>query len=51
MPDAADNAHMLRRIDEKLDRGVDDVHDIKQRLTAVEEGQAGIHRRLDGRQL
>ena len=38
---------MLRRIDEKLDRVIDDVHDIKVRVTAIEEAQAGIHRRLD----
>jgi DNA repair ATPase RecN len=39
--------NMLRRIDEKLDRVVEDVHDIKARVTAIEEAQAGIHRRLD----
>jgi predicted nucleic acid-binding Zn-ribbon protein len=37
----------LRRIDEKLDRLVDDVHDLKVRLTAVEEGLVGIQRRVD----
>jgi hypothetical protein len=39
--------NMLRRIDEKLDRVVADVRDIKVRVTAIEEAQAGIHRRLD----
>ena len=45
---------MLRRIDErttrmdvKLDRVVDDVQDLKMRMTHVEEGLAGINRRLD----
>ena len=37
----------LRRIDEKLDRLIDDVQDLKVRVTALEEGQAGINRRLD----
>ncbi len=37
----------LRRIDEKLDRVIDDVHDLKVRTTSLEEGFAGIHRRLD----
>ena len=38
---------LLRKIDSKVDRLADDVHDIKVRLTSVEEGQAGINRRLD----
>lgn len=37
----------LRRIDEKMDRLVDDMHDIKVRLTAVEEGLVGVQRRVD----
>jgi chromosome condensin MukBEF ATPase and DNA-binding subunit MukB len=37
----------LRRIDEKVDRVIDDVRDLKVRVTNVEEGQASIHRRLD----
>ena len=37
----------LRRMDEKLDRLIDDVHDVKLRLTAVEEGLAGVNRRVD----
>jgi IS4 transposase len=36
-----------RRIDEKVDRVIDDVRDLNVRVTNVEEGQAGIHRRLD----
>ena len=36
-----------RRIDEKVDRVIDDVRDIKFRVTNLEEGQAGIQRRLD----
>jgi hypothetical protein len=38
----------LRRIDEKVDRVIDDVRDIKFRVTNLEEGQARINRRLDG---
>ncbi|MBV8449955.1 MAG: hypothetical protein JO124_18405 [Hyphomicrobiales bacterium] len=37
----------LRRMDEKLDRLIDDVHDVKLRLTVVEEGLAGVNRRVD----
>lgn len=37
----------LRKIDEKLALVVDDVSDIKVRLTSLEEAQAGVHRRLD----
>ena len=37
----------LRRIDTKLDRLMDDMADVKIRLTSVEEGQAGLNRRLD----
>jgi len=37
----------LRRIDEKADRVIDDVRDIKFRVTNLDEGQAGIQRRLD----
>ncbi|QQO17917.1 hypothetical protein JJB99_18185 [Bradyrhizobium diazoefficiens] len=37
----------LRRFDEKLDRVVDEMLDVKVRLTAVEEGLAGVDRRLD----
>jgi hypothetical protein len=37
----------LRRFDEKLDRVVDEMQDVKVRLTALEQGLAGINRRLD----
>jgi hypothetical protein len=37
----------LRRIDEKVGRVIDDVRDINFRVTNLEEGQAGIQRRLD----
>ena len=49
MVDEPDNLvlQMLRRIDAKLDRIIDDVHDLKVRMSAVEEGLAGVHRRLD----
>jgi chromosome condensin MukBEF ATPase and DNA-binding subunit MukB len=36
-----------RRIDQKIDRLSEDVSDLKIRLTNVEEGMAGINRRLD----
>jgi hypothetical protein len=38
---------MLRRMDEKLDRLGEDLHDIKVRATALEEAMAGVNRRLD----
>ena len=38
---------LLRRMDAKLDRVIDDVHDLKVRMSSVEEAMAGIHRRLD----
>lgn len=38
---------MLRRIDEKLDRVLEDVRDLKVRTTSLEEGIAGVQRRLD----
>lgn len=49
MVDEPDNIVLryLRRIDEKLDRLQDDVQDIKIRMTNVEEGLAGVNRRLD----
>ncbi len=37
----------LRRIDAKVDRVIDDMRDIKFRVTNLEEGQAGIQRRFD----
>ena len=38
---------LLRRLDEKTDRLLDDMHDLKVPITAVEEGLAGVHRRMD----
>jgi DNA repair ATPase RecN len=38
---------ILRVMDEKLDRLIEDVHDVKLRLTAVEEALAGVNRRID----
>ena len=37
----------LRRIDEKVDRLIEDVHDLKSRMTALEEILAGFQRRID----
>jgi hypothetical protein len=37
----------LRRIDEKVDRMIDDVRDINFRVTNLEVGHAGIQCRLD----
>ena len=37
----------LRRLDEKVDRLLDEMRDVKVRLTGVEENLAGVHRRLD----
>jgi archaellum component FlaC len=37
----------LRRFDEKLDRVIDEMLGVKVRLTAVEEGLAGVNRGLD----
>ena len=49
MADEPDNLVlvMLRKIDTKLDRVVDDLRDLKVRVTHLEEGQALINRRLD----
>ncbi len=38
---------LLRRMDTKLDRVIDDLHDVKVRLTAVEEGLSVVQRRID----
>lgn len=38
---------MLRRIDTKIDRLTDDVHELKVRMTSVEENLAGVQRRID----
>ncbi len=37
----------MRKFDQKLDRMVDDLSDMKRRVTGVEENLAGVHRRLD----
>ena len=37
----------LRRIDERAARMADDLQDLKVRVTSVEEGLAGVNRRLD----
>lgn len=37
----------LRRIDTKVDRLIDDMRDIKPRMTTVEESVAGQSRRLE----
>ena len=49
MSDEPDNLTLtlLRRIDQNVSRLQDDMRDVKIRVTAIEEGQAGIHRRLD----
>ena len=38
---------MLRKIDQRTERMADDLQDLKMRVTAVEEGLAGVNRRLD----
>ena len=38
---------LLRRMDTKLDRVLEDVSDLTVRMTHVEEGLAGVNRRLD----
>ena len=49
MTDEPDNIYLvyLRRLDEKMDRLIDEVRDLKVRMTGVEEGMAGINRRID----
>ena len=37
----------MRRLDEKTDRILQDLHDVIVRLTNVEENLVGVHRRLD----
>ena len=38
---------LLRRVDAKLDRVTDDVHDLKVRVTSLEANAATVNRRLD----
>jgi archaellum component FlaC len=49
MADEPDNIvpMMLRKIDQRTERMAEDLHDLKVRVTAVEEGLAGVNRRLD----
>jgi archaellum component FlaC len=49
MADEMDNAvlALLRKIDQRTDRMVDDVQGLKVRMTFVDEGLAGVNRRLD----
>jgi archaellum component FlaC len=37
----------LRKIDERTERIAEDLQDLKVRVTGVEEGLAGVNRRLD----
>jgi archaellum component FlaC len=49
MADEPDNLVLqyLRRIDQRVERLTHDMHDMKLRMTSVEEGLAGVNRRLD----
>jgi archaellum component FlaC len=38
---------MLRKIDQRTERMAEDIQDLKARVTSVEEGLAGVNRRLD----
>ena len=38
---------LLRKIDERTERMAEDLQDLKVRVTSVEEGLAGVNRRLD----
>ncbi len=38
---------LLRKIDERTERMASDLQDLKTRMTSVEEGLVGVHRRLD----
>jgi archaellum component FlaC len=38
---------ILRRIDQRTERMSEDLHDLKVRMTHVEEGLAGVNRRMD----
>jgi archaellum component FlaC len=38
---------LLRKIDQRTERMADDLQDLKSRMTSVEEGLAGVNRRLD----
>ena len=49
MSDQPENLVLVywRRIDEKLDRVIDDLNGLKMRTTAAEEAIVGLNRRLD----
>ncbi|MBX9908616.1 MAG: hypothetical protein K2Z25_07870 [Beijerinckiaceae bacterium] len=49
MADEPDNIVlvMLHRMDGKLDRIIEDVQNLKVRMTSVEEGLVGVNRRVD----
>jgi septal ring factor EnvC (AmiA/AmiB activator) len=49
MGDGPDNIVLaiLRKIDQRTERMADDLQDLKVRVTSVEEGLAGVNRRLD----
>ena len=49
MADEPDNIvlALLRKIDQRTERMAEDLHDLKVRVTSVEEGLAGVNRRLD----
>lgn len=38
---------LLRKLDERSERMAQDLHDIKVRLTGVEEAVVGVNRRID----
>ncbi|WP_456715584.1 hypothetical protein [Bradyrhizobium sp. USDA 4353] len=38
---------ILRKIDQRTERMAEDLQDLKIRVTAIEEGLAGVNRRLD----
>jgi archaellum component FlaC len=49
MADEPDNLVLviLRRLDAKMDRVIDDLRDVKVRLTSVKEGLNVVQRRID----
>ncbi|MDP3078524.1 hypothetical protein [Bradyrhizobium sp.] len=49
MADEPDNIFLsiLRKIDQRTERMAEDLHDLKVRVTPVDEGRAGVNRRLD----
>jgi len=49
MAETPDNLvlEILRRMDGKVDRVIEDLHDLKARMTGVETALAGVQRRID----